>query len=231
MATESATATAVPKSRPKLAAVRLEASDLALVRDTFGKHGVETILVPFETYAQRLNSQKFEAVAVNLDNSAEDFLKTLRSSPLNKHAVIYGLADEPEHAAAFFKYGINAVLFKPLEREAVVETVEATHRLLSGELRCYPRVALVTLVSMESDGQRDQATSWEISGGGMSLRSKLPTHPGQKVNLSFTLPGVSPIMLTGAVSWVQPGKVGVRFDRSDNRDVVRDWLYEYLEIV
>ena len=225
------TTTSIPKSRPKIAALRLEASELGMLRDAFGKHGIETIPVPFETYQQRLSSQKFEAVAVTLDSSADEFLKALRGSVLNKHSVIYALAQSPEQASTFFKHGINAVLFKPLDREAVAETVEATYRLLSGELRCYPRVALVTAVSIEVDGQREQATSWELSGGGMSLRARMPLHPGQKASLAFALPGSSPVLLSAAVSWVQPGKVGVRFDKSDARDKVRDWLYDYLEIV
>lgn len=233
MSADAGNVTATIKSRPKVAAVRLDASDLGIIRDAFGKHGIETIPVPFESYQQRLGSQKFDAVAVTLDNSADEFLKSLRSSVLNKHSVIYALADSPEQASSFFKHGINAVLFKPLDRDAVAETVESTYRLLSGELRCYPRVALVTAVAIDADGQRETATSWEVSGGGMSLRAKLPLHAGQKVGLGFALPGIPsvPVLLTAAVSWVQPGKIGVRFDRSDARDKVRDWLYDYLEIV
>lgn len=230
MSADSASATVVPKSHPKLAAVRLDPADLGMLRDAFGKHGIETIPVPLESYQQRVNNQKFEAVAVHLGDDADALLRTLRGSALNKHSVVYALTDSSGQAAQFYKHGINAVLFKPLEREAVAETVEATYRLLSGELRCYPRVALVTNVAIDAGGQREQATSWEISGGGMSLRTRLPVHPGQKLSLGFALPGVPPVRLTAAVSWVQPGKVGVRFDRSDSRDVVRDWLYEYLEV-
>jgi DNA-binding response OmpR family regulator len=229
MTAEPAIPTAKP--RPKVAAVRVDPAGASLLREAFGKHGIETITVPFETYQQRFNAQKFDAVAVDLGPDADEFLRTVRASTLNKHAVIYGIAESPEQATSFFRHGLNALLFKPLDREAVIETVEATYRLLSGELRCYPRVALVTTVDLEYEGTRDKATSSELSGGGMSLRTKLQAPVGQRLNVAFTLPGSRTVGMTGVISWVQPGKIGIRFDRSDNRDVVRDWLYDYLEIV
>lgn len=227
---ESTSAIPVAKPRPKVAAVSVDSSDLSLLREALGQRGVETIIIPPDTAAQRLTSQKFDGIAVRLNDSVEALLKSVRSSAVNKHAVLYGIADSLEHAQAFFKFGLNALLVTPLDRQVVTETVAATYRLLTGELRSYARVHLVTTVGVFCNGQSDQGTSWEVSGGGMSLRTKLPLEENQKVELAFQLPGAPTVRLSAVVSWKQPGTVGVRFDKSDARDVVRNWLYEYLEM-
>lgn len=230
MSAESTSAIPVAKPRPKIAAVAIDSADLSLLKETFGQRGIETIIIPPDTAVQRLTSQKFEGVAVRLTESMETLLKGVRSSAVNKHTVLYGLADSMEHAQAFFKFGLNALLVTPLDRQMVTDTVGATYRLLTGELRSYARVHLVTTVGVFCEGQSDQGTSWEVSGGGMSLRTKLPLEENQKVELAFQLPGAPTVRLSAAVSWKQPGVVGVRFDRSDGRDIVRNWLYEYLEM-
>lgn len=230
MSAQSTSAIPVSKPRPKIAAVGIDSSDLSLLKETFGQRGIETIIIPPDTAVQRLTSQKFEGIAIRLSDSAEALLKGVRASAVNKHVVLYGVAESMEHAQAFFKFGLNAVLVRPLDRAVVADTVGATHRLLTGELRSYARVHLVTTVGVFADGQSDQGTSWEVSGGGMSLRTKLPLVENQKVDLAFQLPGAATVRMSAVVSWRQPGMVGVRFDRSDARDIVRNWLYEYLEM-
>jgi hypothetical protein len=219
------------KPHPKLAAVGIDSGDLLLLRELFGQRTVETVAVPLDGFAQRLNSQKFEAVALKLDGHAEDLLKTLRASPLNKHTVIYGVIDQLDKAQAFFKYGLNALLTTPMNREEAQEVVAATHRLLSGELRLYPRVALVLPVDIVCEGKREHAICTELSAGGMSLRADAAASVGQKVDLFFALPGGKQVALSSIASWKLPGKIGVRFEKTDNREIVRNWLYDYLEIV
>lgn len=231
MSPESSSAVPAAKTRPKLAAVRIEGADLSLLRECFNQRGIETVIVPYENYSQRLSQQQFEAVALKLDDSAEGFLNALRASPLNRHAIVYGIADSLQNAQPFFKFGLNSLLVAPLDRQAVSDAVTATHRLLNRELRTFARVHLVTGVEVVAEGQRDQGTTWELSGGGMSLRSDLQVSVGQKLDLTFALPGTRAVTLAGVVSWIQPGMIGVRFDRSDSRDIVRNWLYEYLEMM
>lgn len=231
MSTESSSAVPAAKPRPKLAAVHIDGANLSLLRECFSQRGIETVIVPYDNYPQRLSQQQFDAVALKLDETAEPFLKALRSSPLNRHAIVYAIADGLEQAQPFFKHGLNALLITPLDRQALLDAVTATHRLLNRELRTYARVHLVTAVNIVCEGQRVRGTSWEISGGGMSVKTTLQAAVGQKLDLSFALPGVPPTALTGVVSWIQPGMVGVRFDKSDARDAVRNWLYEYLDMM
>lgn len=221
----------VAKAHPKLAAVSIDSADLSLLRELFGQRGVETLALPFDAFAQRVNNQKFEAVALKLDGNAEQLLKSVRTSPLNKHTVVYGVIDQLDKAQPFFKYGLNALLTTPMNREETLEVVTATHRLLSGELRLYPRVALVLPVDVVFEGKREHAICTELSGGGMSLRADVAAGVGQKVDLFFALPGGKQVALSAIGSWKLPGKIGVRFEKTDNREIVRNWLYDYLEIV
>lgn len=229
MTTEASSVVPAARTRPKLAAVKLDTPDLALLRECFGQREVETIPVPPESFAQRLGIQKFEAVALLLNEGAEDLLRALRASPQNKHAIVYGIAKSFEGAEPFLKFSLNSLLITPLDRPAVLETVAATHRLLVRELRVYSRVHLVTIVDVAYEDQKERSTSYEVSGGGMSLNTKLQIPVGAKVDCTFGLPGGPRVTLSSVVSWVQPGRIGVRFDKSGGRDAVRDWLYGYLE--
>jgi hypothetical protein len=219
------------KAHPKLAAVGIDGADLSLLRELFGQRSVETVSFPVDAFSQRMNTQKFEAVALKLDSHAEDLLRPLRASPVNKHTVIYGVVDELDKAQPFYKFGLNALLTTPLNREEAHEVVAATHRLLSGELRLYPRVALVLPVDVVFEGKREHAICTELSAGGMSLRSDVAAAVGQKADLFFALPGGKQVALSSIASWKLPGKIGVRFEKTDNREIVRNWLYDYLEIV
>jgi hypothetical protein len=216
---------------PKIVVASIDDPDLTVLRECFGQHGFQTAPLPSDAAADLLKREKCAAIVVNLSGHAETVIEAARSSPLNRRAIMFGVADDEEQISSFLKHGLNAMLKKPLTRIDVIEAITMTHRLLSHELRCYARVPLITSVEVASGNDRFSGVSSEMSAGGMALRTAMPAAIGQKVSLSFALPRMRQVLLTAAVSWTQAGqRIGVRFDRSPGRDAVRSWVEEYLDM-
>jgi hypothetical protein len=147
--------------------------------------------------------------------------------------VIYGISMPGQHLRQVSKYGINVMLSYPLERQAVLKLVRATHLLVLHEFRRYVRVPVITEVTIEADHRKHIASSVELSGGGMSMHCDAKLSIGKPVEVSFTLPRTKSISVAGVVSWIDAnqGTVGVRFNVNDpRRAAVKSWIEDYLEI-
>lgn len=231
MATDSKTITSVPKATPRVALVSLPDSDCAILRDGFREFRVQPIILS-GTGRERLKNEKFDGCVLPLDDEAAPLLEALRASPLNKRIVVYGICDGTDALLGFTQYGINVVLEHPLTKASAGEAIRATHLLVRGELRCYVRAPLVTAVTLTAKGTSTTVAAFgqEISAGGMSLKTAADLPLNQLVQLSLSLPKMPKIVLNAQVCWKQPGRLGIRFDRSNEREKVRKWIENYLEI-
>ncbi len=230
MATASKTITSVPKATPRVALVSLPDTDCAILRDSFREFRVQPIVLS-GTGRERLKNERFDGCVLRLNDEAAALLEALRSSPLNKRIVVYAICDGTDALLGLTQYGINAVLEHPLTKESAGEAIRATHLLVRGELRCYVRTPLVTAVTITAQGTTVPAFGLEISAGGMSLKAAADLPLNQLVQLSFSLPKTPKIVLNAQVCWKQPGRLGIRFDRSSERERVRKWIENYLEIL
>jgi Tfp pilus assembly protein PilZ len=143
--------------------------------------------------------------------------------------VIYGLGGSAKDALNLSQYGINAIFEEPLERTAAVKLVRSTQMLVMHELRRYARIPVVTQVTVVAGSTHKQfeASSVEVSSGGMSLRSQQEVSLGLPVEVSFSLLTLPRVWVRGSVSWVKPaGKMfGVRFDSTDQRRKrIKEWV-------
>jgi Tfp pilus assembly protein PilZ len=74
------------------------------------------------------------------------------------------------------------------------------------------------------------ATSVEMSSGGMSLKCSEDFFAGENVEVSFALMTLPRLSLRGAVSWSRPKSLGVRFDPTDQKRLkLKKWIDSYLE--
>src|SRR5215471_16669699 len=94
-----------------------------------------------------------------------------------------------ENLNRFSRYAINVVMTDPLDRQGTLKTVRATHLLVLHEFRRYVRVPMITEVRIEHAQEQTLGHSIEVSGGGMSLNSKLAAKLGSAVEVFFSLPG------------------------------------------
>src|ERR1700748_3681599 len=137
----SASAGNVPaRITARAASVNIDNACNAFLHDCFRQFGIHVVSLSGDPIAQ-LNRQKFEACVIRLyDPDAEKILHAARNSNSNRRIVIYGIARSTQEALRFSKYGINAVLDEPLERQSVLKVVRSTHLLVIHELRRYVRL-------------------------------------------------------------------------------------------
>ena len=216
----------------KAALVNLDESASAILRESFRQFRISAVDVTSQD-GTWLSKEKFDAGVVRLEPGCETLLEAMRSSPRNRHMVIYGISMPGQHLREVSKYGINVMLMHPLDRQSALKVVRSTHLLVLHEFRRYVRVPVITEVQIEADRSKYTATSVELSGGGMSMNAKNVFKIGQIAEISFTLPNSKQFSCSATVSWIDPEEqsIGMRFDPADERRaLIKRWIEDYLEI-
>lgn len=224
------------KATARAALIGFEPPVAKLLRDCFREFQIE--VVPLEgPVERRLARERFDALVLRLQPETETLIRDLRNGGPNQRTVIFGVAKDAREVMRYSHFGINALfeerwLQEPMDREAVLKVVCATHLLVARELRRYVRVPIVTEVSAQAGAHRFIAYSQEVSAGGLSMTGapKLPV--GHVVQLSFTLPSGEKVNVAASVCWLREAdnSMGTRFDPADERrNIVRDWIEQYLE--
>src|SRR3954464_2020238 len=216
----------------RVALVDLPAEAAQMMRQVFAQFKIKAVECTGET--MQPNNQKYDACVVQLSDSAEPLLSAVRSSPLNRHLVIYGVNTPESDFKKFSRPGINAVMNHPLDRNSAMKVVRATHLLVLHEYRRYARIPVITEVGINQSGVRATGTSVEVSGGGMSLTSPRKLKIGDTLEVTLNLPQTKPIIVRAVVSWIDEGpdsQIGIRYDTEDDRRrEIKKWVEEYLEI-
>jgi hypothetical protein len=232
----STSVAAIPgKITARTASVHVDPACNSFLGDCFRQFGISIVPLEGDPVAV-FQRQKFEACVLRLyDPDADRILKAARGSPSNRRMVIYGIARNTAEALRYSKYGINAVLDEPLDRQSVLKIVRATHLLVIHELRRYVRIPVVSQAEIETESHTTaKVTTVEVSSGGMSVRSTTPLPKTDPVRLLLSLPGLEKLSVRAFICWYRESdKVyGLRFDSNDERRLkVRAWIDQYLEIV
>ena len=219
------------KFSARAALVDLHENSRTLLSECFRQFGIDAIVMTSE-HARRLAKEKFEACVVRVGSQAENVLESARSSRSNHRMVVYGLGGSAKDAMKLSRFGLNAVFHEPLERPAALKLVKATQMLVLHEFRRYVRIPLVTEVSVIAGKEHFNASSVELSSGGMSIKTAQSVNPGQPLEVSFALLTLPRIWLKGTVSWSKPAEkmLGIRFDTRDERRLrIKEWVDSYLE--
>jgi Tfp pilus assembly protein PilZ len=221
------------KASARAALIDLKDPVRSVISECFRQFGIETTILGTDA-ADRLKREKFEACVLKLSAPAENVMESARSSPSNSRMIIYGLGGSAQDALRFSKYGVNAIFREPLDRSTAMKLVRATQMLVLHEMRRYVRIPVITetSVSLMNENRRFNATSIEVSSGGMSVRSAEDVSTGQAVEISFALLTLPRVWVRASVSWRNPvGKAfGIRFDAADDRRKrLKEWVEAYLE--
>jgi len=220
---------AARKAAARAALVELNESSRNLLSECFRQFGIETVVMSGQA-AERLHKEKFEACVMSLRSEVGPLMEAARMSPSNSRCVIYGVGGNAQEAMRYSKYGINAMFQEPLERPAALKLVRATQNLVLHEFRRYVRIPVMTEVSIVGEGLRFNASSIEMSTGGMSLKSSEDVSKGTNVEVAFSLMTLPRIAVRGTVTWRKQKSFGVRFDPADERkQKVKIWIDSYLE--
>ena len=196
----------------RVALVDLPTEAAQMMRQVFAQFKIKAVECTGET--MQPNKQKYDACVVQLSDSAEPLLAAVRSSPLNRHLVIYGVNTPESDFKKFSRHGINAVMNHPLDRVRRDENGAATHLLVLHEYRRYARIPVITEVGILQNGARAIGTSVEVSGGGMSLTTPRKLKIGDTLEATLNLPQSKPITVRALVSWIDEGpesQIGIRY--------------------
>ena len=221
------------KTECRVALVDLPPEASQLMRQIFAQFKIKA--VDQAAGSMDPGKQKFDACVVMLNDAAQALLATIRSSPLNRHMIVYGITTPDADFRKFSRHGINAVMNHPLERSAAMKTVRATHLLVLHEYRRYARIPVLTEVGMVHNQVKFTGTSVEVSGGGMSLTTARKLKLADAIEVTLNLPQAKPVSVRAVVSWIDEGpdnQIGIRFEADDERRrEVKKWVEDYLEIV
>ena len=203
---------------------------------------LESMGAAVEVYGQReegldlLARRKFDGIILEAEDPAttSELLRNVRALPSAKSAVLLLVLPEGVSAEAGFKMGANLVLTRPVTADMAVRSLRAAYGIMLAERRRYFRHAVEMSVTVRLGGGRQiDATSTNLSEGGMALRSLSPLPVNSVVTLHFTLPATrKAIEVKGEVGWRDSeGCLGVRFVAMERatRRLIERWRLQRLE--
>jgi hypothetical protein len=219
------------RKRPTVALFAVDQQSDHLLTECFNQHGVDVLAAEDLEIFRR---EKVEGCIVSLSSpNTEKVVEQARNLPWQKRMVIYAVGPAA-NMLGLTKYGINVVLDTPVSRPAAVKAIRGTRLLLFNELRRYVRLPLATPVSVDYGSQLYNATSLEVSAGGMSLEYRQSCPPNNVgVSVSFAVPGAAKVSVPANVCWIDrtSNQFGVRFEaESQGREPIKAWIEDYLGI-
>ena len=214
----------------RVALIDVQEPARTVLAECFRKFGIETITME-NRFMERMVSEKVDGCVVRLGSDAESIMQAARTSAANSRIVLYGFGGSAQDSIKYSRFGVNAVFTEPLERQAALKLVKATHSLVLHEFRRYVRVPVATEVAVTtSEGRRFAAMSQDVSSGGLSLKGEIVA-PGTAIEVSFALLTLPRIWVRGSVTWAkkEDQEIGIKFDTQDERRVkIKEWIDAYL---
>jgi DNA-binding response OmpR family regulator len=194
-----------------------DAELVSVLRPTLEKLAIEVeVCQEARTGADMLVSNKFDAVVVDCDDlmGGLSILQGLRNTPSNKNSVAFAVLNGKRTTTQeAFGMGANFVLQKPITSLNASRCFHAALNFMLKERRRYFRQPVKMPVQVAVNGKTLNATSTNISEGGIAilLREALPK--GAVPSLKFCLPHThAPIEVEAEVAWADlKGLAGLRF--------------------
>lgn len=159
-----------------------------------------------------VNRRKIDAIFLDMDlEGALEMVQSVRRGNSNRNAVIFACTSAGGDSARLLNAGVNFVLQKPLEPEAVLHALESANPMMEAERRRYLRHQLMVPVVIKRDGQEQKAITSNISRGGMAVRCHDTYERGSAIHFAFELPAGA-IRGRGEVAWSSTeGYMGIKF--------------------
>lgn len=210
---------------------------LRVIRPTLEKLSIEVeICHEARAGADILISDKFDAVIVDCDdlNGGMAVLQGLRSTPSNKNSVTFALLNGKKTTTQqAFNMGANFVLQKPISALNAARCFHAALNFMIKERRRYFRQPVKMLVKVILEGKTLNATSTNISEGGIALMLREAVPKGATPRLKFSLPGKNVhLEVEAEVAWVDvKGAAGFRFQNvpKSSQEQLEHWLDQQME--
>jgi DNA-binding response OmpR family regulator len=183
-----------------------------------------------------LISDKFDAVIVDCDDlpGGVEVLEGLRATPSNQNSVTFAIVNGKKTTTQqAFGMGVNFVLHKPLTALNANRCFNAALNFMLRERRRYFRQVAKMPVKISLGERELQATSTNISEGGIALLVHQALPKNATPRLQFTLPASRLFMdVEAEIAWADlKGGVGLRFLNlpASSEELLEKWLNDQLE--
>jgi CheY-like chemotaxis protein len=214
-----------------------DAEVVRVVRPTLEKLSIDVeVCEEAKRAGEILTAEKFDAVIVDCDDlpGGKELLQGLRATPGNKSSVAFAVLNGKKTTTQeAFGMGVNFVLQKPINNLNAARCFQAALTFMERERRRYYRQPVKMPVRLVLDEKELQATSTNISEGGMALIPHQALPKNGKPRLHFTLPQSGMVFeVESEVAWADvKGQVGLRFRNlpEKSQQQLEQWLSEQME--
>ena len=165
-----------------------------------------------------LAREKFDAVFLDMNMPKPDGIeltRKIRSGGLNVSTPIMMITGEEDRAllGRAFEAGVNFLLYKPIDRHAILRLVRATKDSIEVEKRRFRRIKVSCNVSIESGGAQLKGTTLDISIGGMFVQSSGVLPVGTAAQVTVHVPTGPPLSFAARILRVAGGDcMGMQFE-------------------
>jgi hypothetical protein len=168
-------------------------------------------------FPEELRAAKYEALLIDFETVSQtsSILTRLRQSPANKNTVVFAVVGTDDSRRRARDEGATFLLERPLKGEETRRVLHAAYGLMTRERRRYFRCVAEFAVHLARDsGEEAACKTINVSSNGMAVSAPASFQAGEKVHISFVLPGgKSQIRARGVVMWDDKhGKTGISLD-------------------
>jgi CheY-like chemotaxis protein len=218
----------------KVLVVDDDAPTCELIRDVLSAADIEACGVTDSSKAAtRLTEQHYDAVFLDARMPAPDGIeltKQMRNSALNKKSLVVMITgDQEQHfLKRAFDAGVNFVLFKPVDRQALLRLLRVTQGLIDRERRRYTRVSITREVLVKCGDIRSRGITEDVSVNGMLIRMERTFPVGARLRISFDMSTGEPPLRADArvVRLIEENMMGIELENVAPVD--SDRLQEFL---
>ncbi|HEV2112791.1 MAG TPA: PilZ domain-containing protein [Terriglobales bacterium] len=228
----SASPKAEPQATATVALIGLSQGCTDALRAAFRQFSIDVAELSGEI-KHVLENRKFQGCVVRLEENSAPLVEAVRKSSCNRTIPVIGVCPAGTDMRLFGRFGLNAILKEPVDRQEALKMVRGTHLLILNELRRYVRIPMVLEVQIQLNGTGFAGLTRDISYGGISINTQQDVSPDNDVELALTLPNGVPAKVKGSIIWRHhPDLIGIRFAAADDRRAtIRKWIDDYFQMV
>jgi CheY-like chemotaxis protein len=165
-----------------------------------------------------LRNRKFDAVFLDVNMPPPDGIEVtrlMRASGYNQKTPVIMVTGEedPSVLGRGFQAGANFFLFKPINKQRLLNLSRTTHSAVQREKRHYQRVVVSHNVQVLLDGDVLEGETIDVSLNGLLVRAPRPFAVGSRVSARlFLSSGTPPITADGTVVRVAGPHTGIHLE-------------------
>jgi CheY-like chemotaxis protein len=205
-----------------------------LIKTILNSAGMEAMTLSDSAHAaELLQKQQFDAIFLDVNMPAPDGMelaRQIRRGGNNQKTPIVMITGEEEPAVLTrgFQAGVNYFLFKPINKERLLNLVRVTQGTIDRERRHFQRVAIRRKIQVRLGQKSLPGETIDMSLNGVLVQASQTFPAGSMVQVSLELsPGKPPIVVDGTIARVVGAtRMGIRLDRIGDAENQR--LQEFL---